>query len=155
MGSGSVVPYPGRTQSLDQVRDVLVNNTSGGLFFAEQFTMVIWPAGSAFWKFLDEVLPPVNAGTTLRFALRKPLPPGLAEAKITRLADFEENAPDRYQEIVAGFKSNAIQPDEKAIKTIFQERFEIEYDRLIAQNGPQKYPMQSFFLCFVPKGACI
>lgn len=114
--------------------------------------MIMYPAGASVWAFLDGKLPAVPQGTLLRFVILQPLPERLASEDliIDRLAN--QNI-DRLDEIKTYIRENPIQPDEKSINTVFRDMFEIEYGRLIAQNGQQKDPAADvFFLCFIPQG---
>lgn len=106
------------------------------------------------WKYLEDKLPPIPPGATLRFAVREPMPPELAE-KIelpvaTRL--IVENS-ERHEEIKARIEDEPIQPGEKHINMVFRDMFDINFERLIASNGPQQNrPAKNFFLCFIPAG---
>lgn len=120
------------------------------MLFASQFTMVIWPARSSIWGFLENNLPIVPPGAVLRFAIREPIPRRLAEeseppmAIRRRLEDLEQ-----YEELKAKINDTPVQVGEDSINVVFRDLFDIEFDRLIASNGPQKYPpAKNFFLCF-------
>ena len=113
--------------------------------------MLIYPAGASTWAFLDDNLPKVHPGTTLRFVVRKPLTStdvhGLATS---RLANKE---PEQHAGIMTKIKKAPIQAGEKNINVVFRDMFDIDFGRLVAQNGPQIHPPTNiFFLCFVPQG---
>lgn len=132
---------------------MLANNLQGGLFFAQQFTMLMYPAGASAWAFLDDSLPNVHPGTTLRFAVRRPLPPILANVHELATARLAKNEPESYAEIMTKIKKNSIQNEDKNINIVFRDMFEIDFGRLVAQNGPQQHPPTNiFFLCFIPQG---
>ena len=132
---------------------MLANNLQGGLFFAQQFTMLMYPAGASAWAFLDDSLPNVHPGTTLRFAVRRPLPPILANVHELATARLANNEPESYAEIMTKIKKNPIQNEDKNINIVFRDMFEIDFGRLVAQNGPQQHSATSiFFLCFIPQG---
>ncbi len=132
---------------------MLANNLQGGLFFAQQFTMLMYPAGASAWAFLNNSLPNVHPGTTLRFAVRRPLPSIAANVQSLANARLARKEPERYAEITTQIKKNPIQAEEKNINIVFRDMFEIEYGRLVAQNGPQEHsPTNVFFLCFIPQG---
>ena len=115
--------------------------------------MLIYPAGASAWGFVDNDLPSVHPGTALRFAIRKPLPPGQADAHALATARLVENEPERHAEIATKLEDHPIQTNEKNINIVFRDMFEIDFGRLVAQNGPQKHPPTSiFFLCFIPQG---
>ena len=132
---------------------MLANNLQGGLFFAQQYTMLMYPAGASAWAFLDNSLPNVHPGTTLRFAVRKPLPSIPVNVHSLATARLARKEPKRYAEITTQIEKNPIQAEEKNINIVFRDMFEIEYGRLVAQNGPQQHsPTNVFFLCFIPQG---
>ena len=153
LGSGSVIPYHKSASALEDIIEALANNMQGGLFFAENFTMLIYPAGASAWLFLDKNLPRVRPGTALRFVLRRPLPQppkNIHGRAITRLINKD---PKRYEKIAAHIKKTPIQAEDKNVNIVFRDMFEIDFDRLVAQNGPQQHPPTNiFFLCFIPQG---
>ena len=109
--------------------------------------MLMYPAGASVWAYLDKSLPSVHPGTTLRFAVRKPLPRSLATARLLT------NEPEKYAEIRSKIQKHPIQAEDKNINIVFRDMFNIEFDRLIAQNGPQQHPPTNIiFLCFIPQG---
>lgn len=115
--------------------------------------MLMYPAGASAWAFLDNNQPKVHPGTNLRFVVRRPLPPILADIHGLATAQLRNSAPERYTEIVTKVKKHPIQAEDKSINIVFRDMFEIEYDRLVAQNGPQQHPPTNiFFLCFIPQG---
>ena len=57
-------------------------HVSGGVLFAKDFSLLIYPAGTEEWQFLDETMPAAPAGTRLNFVMRKP-PLGFDPATIT------------------------------------------------------------------------
>ncbi|KAL8789641.1 MAG: hypothetical protein Q9213_001077 [Squamulea squamosa] len=73
-GSGHVVPFVQSMRNIDVVSSVLAEHASGGLFFAERFSLLIYPARCVAWEFLDRGFPPVPPDTKLRFAMFVPWP---------------------------------------------------------------------------------
>ena len=143
LGSGSVVSYHKSTADVENITETLANNLEGSLFFAPEYTMLIYPAGASAWAFLDQNLPNVHPGTALRFVVRRPLSP------------MSKGQPEveRYAEITTKIKKHPIQAEEKNINIVFRDMFEIDFGRLVAQNGPQQHPPTNiFFLCFIPQG---
>ncbi|KAL2041757.1 hypothetical protein N7G274_005541 [Stereocaulon virgatum] len=152
LGSGSIVPYSYTKSATERLAESMAMTLSCSLFFARNFTMIMYPAGASAWAFLDSKVPAVPQGTLLRFVVLQPLPERLASEDpiVDRLAD--QNI-DRLDRIKAYIRENPTQPDEKSINIVFRDMFEIEYGRLTAQNGQQKYPAADvFFLCFIPQG---
>lgn len=114
--------------------------------------MLMYPAGASAWAFLDNNLPNVHPGAVLRFVVRTPLPavPTGAYPAPARLA---QEIPERYAEVMTKIKRYPIQAEEKNINIVFRDMFEIDFHRLVAQNGPQQHnPTNIFFLCFIPQG---
>ena len=115
--------------------------------------MLIYPAGASAWAFLDNSLPDVHPGTILRFVVRKPLPPILADVHRPATARLASEEPERFAEITNKIKQYAVQAEDKNINVVFRDMFEIDFGRLVAQNGPQQHPPTNiFFLCFIPQG---
>jgi len=75
--------------------------------------MLIWPASSTFWGFLERDLNPVPEGTILRFALRRPLAPELSEKGQLVFNGYERNHPDLYKQAVEYVRNNPVKPKEK------------------------------------------
>jgi len=146
-----VVPYSYTQEAHESLAELLASHVSAGTFFAKEFSMILWPARSSAWGFLEKGLPAVSPGAILRFAVRAPLPHlvNQIEPPITRYLR-QENA-RKYAEIKNTIDNMPIQPEEKHITLIFREMFGIDFNRLIAPNGTQKQPPgKNFFLCFVP-----
>lgn len=153
LGSGSIVPYHQGISAVESIAETLANNLQGGLFFAQQYTMIMYPAGASAWAFLDNNLPNVHPGTTLRFVVRGPLPPILPHVHELAIARLDQENPERYAEITTKIEKYPIQAEDNNINIVFRDMFEIDFDRLVAQSGPQKHaPTNKFFLCFIPQG---
>ena len=117
--------------------------------------MLMYPAGASAWAFLDNKgVANVHPGTSLKFILCKPLPPPQPDVHRAATARFAKENPERYAEIAAKMKEHPVQAEEKNINIVFRDMFEIDYSRLVAQNGPQTHPPPNiFFLCFIPQGS--
>jgi len=114
--------------------------------------MVMYPVGSAAWASLDTNAQKIPEGALLRFVVREPLPVETAEGHPAALHLANANT-ERFGEITNHVKANPVLDSEPKISVVFRDMFEIEYSRLIAQNGPQKNkPANVFFLCFIPQG---
>ena len=145
--------YLHSTSAVDHIVDTLANNLQGGLFFAQQFTMLMYPAGASAWAFLDKDLPSVHPGTSLRFAVRKPLHPVLANIYGLSAARLTTSEPERHAHITTKIQNYPIQAEDKNINIVFRDMFDIDFGRLVAQNGPQQHPPTNiFYLCFIPQG---
>ena len=111
--------------------------------------MIIWPAHSSIWGFLEDDLPTVPPGAVLRFAIRNPMPQRLVEeteptvANHRRVEDLEQ-----YEAFQAKINDTSVE-EGRSISAVFRDIFDIDFDRLIASNGIQRYPLaKKFFLCF-------
>ncbi len=153
LGSGSILSYQHSESTVEDIVETLANNMQGGLFLAQQYTMLMYPAGASAWAFLDDNVPTVHPGTTLRFVLRKPLPPLLVDVGGLAAARLSQTRPERYMSIKTKLQKYPVQAEERNINIIFRDMFEIDFSRLVAQNGPQQHPPTNiFFLCFIPQG---
>ena len=115
--------------------------------------MLMYPAGASAWAFLDKNLPDVHPGTTLRFVVRRGLPRILAGVHGLAKARLERENPERYAEITNQVVKCPIQAEDKNINVVFRDLFDIDFGRLVAQNGPQQHSTtNAFFLCFIPQG---
>lgn len=111
-------------------------HVSGGTLFANDFAMVVYPAGSEDWTFLDEGLPAVPSDAVLRFVIRKPLP-GLEVNDGTNIATKK--------------RVIAIREGETNINIVFRVLFKIEYSRLVASTTPHRSEnLEVFFIIFPP-----
>lgn len=153
LGSGYIVSYPESQHVIESYAKRLAYDISGGLFFADRFTMLIYPVGADAWSFLDKDLPCPPDGAVLRFVVAKPMPKGWANDESAELLALKEANPERYQEIERKIQARPVLSGEKNINVVFHDMFEIDFNRLISQNGPQQPPENSpFFLFFIPSG---
>ena len=153
LGSGSIVSYHQSASAVENIVEILANNLQGGIFFAQQYTMLMYPAGASAWAFLDKDLPSVHPGTVLRFAVREPLLSVPADIHRLATAGHTRIEPEQHAEITTKLQNHRIQAKDKNINIVFRDMFEIDFDRLVAQNGDQPHPLSKiFFLCFIPQG---
>ncbi|KAI4256780.1 MAG: hypothetical protein L6R42_006026, partial [Xanthoria sp. 1 TBL-2021] len=75
LGSGWIVPFPQAIEDVDKVSRILAEHASGALFFAERFSLLIYPTRCVAWRFLDTgfVCNP-SPEAKLRFAMFTPQP---------------------------------------------------------------------------------
>ena len=121
--------------------------------FAEAFTIIMWPAQSSVWDFLEKKLPAVPPGTILRFALCEPtaVSQSLDQTEPRVISRLSSEDAEKYNEIKGSVDRLPMQPDEKPINVVFREVFKIDFDRLVASNGNQRHLSgKDFFLCFIP-----
>ena len=144
------MPYPESVVAVEQTANTLAIRLAAGLFFSVDFTMLIWPVGSAAWKSLDCQLAEVPAGAILRFAVRAPLSLDHAQEVSPEILKFKDEEPELYQEIESRIQDNSIDGD-IAINAILSDTYGIDYQRLIANNDcKSNIKSDVFFLCFVP-----
>lgn len=150
IGSGYIAPLDQAQESYDSFALLLACHMSAALLFAGTFTMVIWPAYSSFWTFLEKDIPTVPPGTMLRFVLGKPMPQWLTN-EFDPFVESRSRNPEQFEGFEAKINNTPEQPENQPINIVFRDMFEIDFDRLIASNGIQKYPpAKKFFLCFQP-----
>lgn len=151
-GSGYVAPFPEAQERYESVAHLLACHMSVAMLFASQFTMLIWPPCSSIWGFLEDKLPDVPPGAVLRFAIREPMPQRLAEEIEPSVAIYQRPEDlKHYEEFRAKINDTPVQLGEDHVNVVFRDLFDIEFDRLIASNGTQRYPpAKNFFLCFQP-----
>lgn len=129
----------------------LADRISGALFFAPRFTVLIWPAGSNAWDFVERKIEPVPEGTVLRYLVRNPLPQEYAEDLHPSTLHFCNQDPKRHDEAVLRIQARPFEQGETAINVVFRDLFGIEYSRLVANPiSSNELKNDTFFLCFLP-----
>ncbi|KAL8966389.1 MAG: hypothetical protein Q9183_003393, partial [Haloplaca sp. 2 TL-2023] len=119
LGSGWIVPYSTSTSRVDSLSRGLSDSASGGLFFAPEFSILIYPASCVGWEFIDQGFPSVPPSTKLRFAMFAPWPRIQRELAVGR--------PDARLLKAAG------DPQNSPINKVFQTQFGLDFHRLVAQ----------------------
>lgn len=139
LGSGWVVPFQQTVEDIDRVSGVLAEHASGGLFFAEQFTLLLYPSNCIVWEFLDQgfrtvgTIPPPEV--RLRFAMLEP-----------------------WTQLQQGIQESALRPRDTGFKiqdlpinAVMRDQFAIQYQRLVNQVKESATPQtKSFILIFPP-----
>ena len=147
-----MVPNPENQERYESLVELLACNMALGICPTKEFTMLIWPAHSSIWGFLENYLPKVPPGTVLRFALRKKISSELVNhLESPMISHLRQEDAKYYDKIKNTIHDRSIEPGEKHINVVFREVFGIEFGRLIASNSSQGQPLsKNFFLCFVP-----
>ena len=118
----------------------LSDSASGGLFFAPEFSLLVYPASCVGWEFLDQGFPSVPPGTKLRFAMFAPWPRIQREPAVGRLD--------------AGLPKAGGDPQKSPINRVLQTQFGLDFHRLIAQandkDGSKTQRTCTFFTIFPP-----
>ncbi|KAL8773907.1 MAG: hypothetical protein Q9209_001337 [Squamulea sp. 1 TL-2023] len=119
---------------------MLAEHVSGGLFFAERFSLLIYPARCVAWEFLDQGFPPVPLDTKLRFAMFVPWP------------QFYENGD------ISGAQKDIVKlptgVEVLHINRVFQTQFGMDFRRLNTPSSDRDVgetrSTDTFFLLFPP-----
>ncbi|KAL8729220.1 MAG: hypothetical protein Q9166_004841 [cf. Caloplaca sp. 2 TL-2023] len=125
-------------EGVDTICTLLSEYASGGLFFAEGFSLLIYPAYCVAWHFLDQGFPSVPPDAKLRFAMFASWP---------RLCkSIEEKRPGFDNlEHSAGLQG-------LPIDRVFQSHFSMDFQRLVTQSsdldGRKSRSTKTFFLVF-------
>ncbi|KAL9011543.1 MAG: hypothetical protein Q9173_003617 [Seirophora scorigena] len=140
IGSGWMGQFMNNAGEIDKISGMLAEHASGGLFFAEAFTLVVYPTYCIGWHFLDAGFPAVPADAKLRFAMFDPWPfVGHHPAKSCR--GLEQ-------------ASNLTTLQDLPINAVIREQYGMHYQRLVAQSsdkdGSKARETKSFFLLFPP-----
>ncbi|KAL8776113.1 MAG: hypothetical protein Q9194_003360 [Teloschistes cf. exilis] len=141
LGSGwTIAGRQSSSEQLEDLSDLLAQYASGGLFFAERFSILIYPANCAVWKFLDSGFPTAPPESRLRFAMFAPWPQLLQDIKRSPSRSENLHCPPSVQ----GTSINAV----------FRHQFGMDFDRLVAQsgddNGNKTRLTNAFFTMFPP-----
>lgn len=126
---------------MDKVSGVLAEHASGGLFFAEQFTLLLYPSNCIVWEFLDQGFRNVGIDAPpearLRFAMLGPWP--------QLRQSIQERA---YRPRETG---SVMKLQDPPINAIMQDQFAMQYQRLVTQSYESATQQtKSFALIFPP-----
>ncbi|KAL8712778.1 MAG: hypothetical protein Q9220_002986 [cf. Caloplaca sp. 1 TL-2023] len=139
LGSGWIAPNRESFNNLRQTSTVLLEHASGALFFAEYFTLLIYPVGCVGWQYLDDGFPKPPSNARLRFAMLVPMP---------RIRERISERGVRTQRI-----TRSIDCKERSLNVVVKSQFGMDFSRFIAQSvdkdGSKGGPLQ-FFLIYPP-----
>ena len=149
-----MVPHPESDAEYDLAAEVLAALSSAGLFFARDFTMVLWPTKASAWDFLEKSLPKVPPGAMLKFALRPPvIPDPTGQPESPAIARLRCENPTICNDLSSAIRERPSRSEIKHINLVFRDIFGIEFDRLLPSRGnEEQFRGKNFFLCFVPAG---
>ncbi|KAI4138751.1 MAG: hypothetical protein L6R39_006634 [Caloplaca ligustica] len=140
LGSGWIVPYKQTIDDVDRVSGLLAAYASGGLFFAQNFTLLIYPTHCIGWEFLDGFFPSVPPEARLRFVMFEPWPQIRRSMDQICYQPKQTSDPASLQDVPAN--------------AVIRDRFGMDYGRLVAQSkdpsGSRTRETRSFFLIFPP-----
>ena len=133
-GAGHVVTWPNSEHFVDAMGNKLRMHDSGGLFFTPAFTMLVYPAGTESWRWIDDRYPNrPTITTTLRIVLRTPNP----ELYTIHSAPAQLISPPLIME------------DETGTNALFRKVFGIEYAKLVPHTNNRnkaKHPDNVFLM---------
>lgn len=142
LGSGWIVPnhrHPPSIANVDMVSSLLAEHASGGIFFAERFMLLLYPARCIGWDFLDSELPHVPLEARLRFAMLKPWP------KVPQMPNKVDPR--------SVMSDNRVKLHAPPINAVLSSHFGMDFQRLIASSknrDSNKARLPMFFLLFPP-----
>ena len=128
------MPWPQTEVPIKVMTDILNLHDSGGIFFAQEFTLLVYPAGNESWKFIDHIFPPHSPKASLRFVMRYPIPELLTYTLMNTSA--ESKAP--------------IMNGETGPNALFRQYFGVEYAKLLPPAKKKNEHPQTFFLMYPP-----
>jgi chromo domain-containing protein 1 len=129
-GAGHISTFAKTVKDIALVADALRIHRGGGIFFAHEFTMLVYPKHNPAWSFIDLIFPPDQLKSDLRFIMSVPRP-DLASQTLPKL-------------IPKAMESKA---DAAAL---FLQYFGIHYDKLISQGKKKEGTTEVFFLMYTP-----
>ena len=141
IGSGYIVFAAQVRKPLEQFAKQLARDLSGAIFFAANFTMLVYPVGASAWSFLDDALPDVPVGAILKFVVRKPL---LPQTPLNEHSDLRNWMGLNSRLVESTMHDSAVARE--SLNVAFKDQFDIEFPRLIGTKAAV------FFLCFAPSG---
>ncbi|KAI4168653.1 MAG: hypothetical protein LQ343_006234 [Gyalolechia ehrenbergii] len=140
LGSGWIVPFHQTAANVDKVSGILAEHASGGLFFAERFMILLYPASCVGWEYLDAGLGDVAPEARLRFAMLDPWPRMRQMLNESRPYQGKRDAQARLQA--------------PPMNAVLRTRFGMDFQRLITspknKDGSKARPVTTFFLIFPP-----
>ncbi|KAL8702507.1 MAG: hypothetical protein Q9201_004322 [Fulgogasparrea decipioides] len=141
LGSGWIVPFNQSIKDADNLSGMLAEHASGGLFFAKDFSLLIYPASCVGWDYLDKGFPkppPDAADVKLRFAMFAPWP---------RIRQYVENTSPQTAE-----PALAVGREEVPVNAVLRGQFDLDFQRLVAQSndkdGSRTRDTNKFFMVF-------
>ncbi|KAL8651686.1 MAG: hypothetical protein Q9210_003111 [Variospora velana] len=142
IGSGWIAQFVKSKGAVDKISGMLAEHASGGLFFAENYTLVIYPTYCISWQFLDMgfLHLDVPANAKLRFAMFEAWP---------SIRQDPARFCHRLEQV-----SNPVRLQDLPINAVIREHYGMDYHRLVAQSGDKDgsktRETRSFFLIFPP-----
>ncbi|KAL8944941.1 MAG: hypothetical protein Q9216_000102 [Gyalolechia sp. 2 TL-2023] len=140
LGSGWIVPYRQSVTNVEEVSGILTEHGSGAMFFAEKFTILLYPASCISWEYLDRGLGEAPPEARLRFAMLDPWP--------WTPQTLNENVPP------AGKFDLQARLQAPLMNAVMHGQLGLDFQRLVAcsknKDGSSAKPARIFFLIFPP-----
>ena len=127
----------------NDVRSILRLNVAGGLHLGKDFTLLIYPADSEDWAFLDQRLPEMHP-IGLRCIIHSPMQSTVNESSNERLERTKKRLEEKGKELTFAM-------DELPINTVMRTLYGIDYERLVRQPNQDKTKQNITFLLIFPK----
>lgn len=139
-GTGFIVPtYYSDMAAINRLLETLKLHVSGGLIHLDNVTILLYPANSEEWYFLDGTLPAVPPNVSIRALFRDSMKSIIDAPK----EDRDQPLRRKIEKRLAKKGTEIHIPGESNINTIMRVLYEIEYPRLIKSPECAK-----FFLLF-------
>ncbi|KAL8850197.1 MAG: hypothetical protein Q9221_004883 [Calogaya cf. arnoldii] len=140
LGSGWIAPFVQAIKDVDRLSKLLAEHASGALFFADRFSLLIYPTRCVAWRFLDT-----------GFACNPPPEAKLRFAMFTAQLQLQEINPSCPG---VGLVAPTTDVKNLHINRVFQTHFGMEFSRICARSSDKdiiKTPStNTFFLLFPP-----
>ncbi|KAL8844132.1 MAG: hypothetical protein Q9176_001538 [Flavoplaca citrina] len=136
LGSGWIVPFPQAIEYVDRIGRFLAEYSSGALFFADKFSLLLYPARCVAWRFLDDGLRcNPSSEAKLRFAIFTPQ---------RQLQKYDKTSSTGSDLVTQPTGAQLLH-----INRVFQTHFDLKFSRLVAPLSDKKtLSTDTFFLLF-------
>ncbi|KAI4186493.1 MAG: hypothetical protein L6R41_003452, partial [Letrouitia leprolyta] len=140
LGSGWIVPNDYTAANVNKLSCILAEHASGGIFFAEEFMILVYPASCVGWEYLDKGFGHVPPEAKLRFAMLKPWP----------------RVPQTHNEVGrhSVMSDHRAGPQAPPMNAVLSSQFGMDFQRLVTyskgKDGSKAKPTPMFFLVFPP-----
>ncbi|KAL9028535.1 MAG: hypothetical protein Q9196_003113 [Gyalolechia fulgens] len=138
--AGWIAPYHQSAANVDKLSGILAEHASGCMFFAEKFTILLYPARCTGWDFLDGGLGDVAPEARLRFAMLDPWPWARQMLNTSYPRAGKSDPQARLQA--------------PPMNAVLRSQFGMDFQRLVAysnnKDGSEARPTRIFFLIFPP-----
>lgn len=124
------MPYSPNLAAINDLTEALRINVSGALYHSDRFTMLVYPPNSEDWAFLDQYLPSLPT-VGLRCIIRTPMQRFDTESADGRIEKIRKRQERNGKQIT-------FEAGEPVINAVMRNVYEIDYQRLIRHDKPEK-----------------